>query len=556
MLKEIRLQELTPSPTNPRKTFDPLKLEELARSIAEVGVLEPILVRRRALFTTETSGVGTRWAVVNPHGVTLSTYPTELEAHTEAEALTQKHGYEVVAGERRYRAATIAGVETVPRIVRDLTDVQALEIQTLENLQRDDLHPLEEAAGFAALMKEAGYDVERIAHRISKSLAYVYDRVKLLQLVPEAQKIFLDGEITAGHAVLLARLSSADQERAIGGTIGGWQLTGLFEPDRAHDVPGLELGDHRKRKAVSVREFQTWIDNNVRFRPSEVDLPNLFPETAAALEAAREEELKVVKITHDYRAPDGIRDEKERTYGRPSWKRADGEMDGDGIWAKRKPSKTCDHSVMGIVVGGPGRGDAFLVCVAKKKCKVHWGAEMKAAEARANGGGAAAAADQRSQAEAQRDRYAEQQRKDQEERARWAKAAPQLLRALVEKLNATPPMDLVDVILEECRAYGFLPDAYMQRGDTIEEAVRYAAFLVLSNSVTNNWSAPTLAPKALKPFGIDAKKIVDQVAPKPKAVKPKKANGKAAAEVEEKPTSGARARRRSKKGADAVHVDG
>jgi len=500
MLKEIQLAELAPSPSNPRKTFDQVKLQELARSIGEVGVLEPILVR----------------------------------------AANGSGRFEVVAGERRFRAATLANVLTVPCILKELTDVQVLEIQTIENLQRDDLHPLEEADGFARLMTDAGYDVEEIAQKISKSGKYVYDRIKLRQLVPELRTVFLDGEISAGHAILLARLSPTDQERILGeGEPGNrWKVDGLFQMEEGHHDPDLDLDDKRARKAISVRELEALIDRTVRFKPDEVDLPNLFPETAATLAAAAEEELKVVKITFEYRVPDEARDEKERTLGRPSWKRADGGLDAE-LFGKPKPSKECEHSVMGIVVAGRGRGDAFKVCVAKKKCRVHWAAEIKQAEQREKGGGAAPAAAPRAQRN-----YDEERRIREVEDARWGKAVPKLLEAVAEKLGAMPTTKLLDIVITELLSGGQSPKG-MTRGKTLEDGLRFAAFLVLSSEVDNNlWDAAKSLPKVLKPLGIDAKKIVDQVAPKEK---PKKeAAPKAEKKTDQRKAAGARAAARSR----------
>jgi len=345
-LLTIRLDELHESPLNPRKHYDEEALKQLAESLQASGQITPITVR------------------VSRNG---------------------KGGYEIAAGHRRRRAAMLAGLTHLEAKVRDdLTDDDAgfIEILNIENLQRDDLHPLEEAQGFRTLMEKAGYDIPKIAARIGKSVKYVYDRLKLLQLIKPAQQLFLDGRFEAGHAILLARLSPEDQERAIAdnderfGRIGG-----LFQDE--HVVEGLELElEEEPRKAVSVREFQGWIQENVRFKPDQVaqaDLQFDFPNTAAKLTDAAENKLKVVKITREYRVPDEARDEKERTYGEQSWQRADGEPDVDDD----KPSKTCERSVVGLVVAGPGRGEAFLVCINKKKCAVHWPDQVKAEERRA-----------------------------------------------------------------------------------------------------------------------------------------------------------------------------
>lgn len=494
--KEIRLAEIAPSPTNPRKTFDPEKLQELARSIAEKGLIQPILVRPHQ------NGGGVK--------------------------------YEIVAGERRFRACGLANIETIACTVRELDDVQVLELQTIENLQRDDLHPLEEAEGYAALMKQGGYDVAGIAARIGKSGKYVYDRIKLLELIPLAQKIFLAGEITAGHAILLARLSPADQERTIGmedGDTSYFLGGGLFQHENVDDDPGLELDD--PRKPASVRELQTWIDKNVRFKAAEVDLPNLFPETAAALTAAAEEKLKVVHITHDHHLVQDAKEEGERTYTRPSWKRADGQVDDEDYLEKGKPSKTCEHSVLGVIVAGRGRSQAFRVCIAKKKCAVHWKEEQEAVNERGAPNGAGSKAGQssaREKEEARRKRQQDEQRRAEAERARWQKAGPKLQQALAEKLKTAPASQLMDVIIGKVKGYGQpATSKHMTRGKTIEDAVRFAAFLVLAPELSGYW-AHEHAPKVLKAYGLDAKKIVDQVAPKekPKKEEPAKKERKAA----------------------------
>lgn len=167
------------SALNPRKHFDEKALDELTENVRERGILSPLLVRPGVRNTPE---AGT---------------------------------FEIAAGHRRYRAATRAGLDTVPAIVRAMDDDEFLELLTIENLHRDDLHPLEEAEGYETLMARRGYDVETLAAKIGKSLSYVYQRLKLLALIPAARKRFLAGELTAGHAVPLARLTDADQKTAL-----------------------------------------------------------------------------------------------------------------------------------------------------------------------------------------------------------------------------------------------------------------------------------------------------------------------------------------------------
>lgn len=177
MLQEIAVSAIRPSPTNPRKTFDEAGLEELASSFAEVGVLEPIMVR-----------------------------PVPEE---------QRNGvtHELVFGERRWRAAQIACLETVPAMVRELDDKQVLEIQIIENDKRADVHPLEQAEGYRALHEEHGYSVDDLAAKVGRSASFIRQRMKLCTLIPEARTAFLQERILPGVAVMLARIPHEDLQR-------------------------------------------------------------------------------------------------------------------------------------------------------------------------------------------------------------------------------------------------------------------------------------------------------------------------------------------------------
>ena len=156
---EINIDEVTVSSCdNFRKEFKEEQLKELAANIAKVGVLEPVILR-------------------------------------------QNRNYKIlVAGERRLRAAQMAGLQTIPYRLLDLTDEQAQEVMVMENLHRADLNPIEEARGFKALLERGGYEVQDVAERVDKSKAYVYRSLRLLDLPEEAQKALLNGEITTGHA--------------------------------------------------------------------------------------------------------------------------------------------------------------------------------------------------------------------------------------------------------------------------------------------------------------------------------------------------------------------
>lgn len=320
----IPLSQISLSKTNPRRRRDEKLDAELAENVKRLGVLQPVLVR--PVFGS-----------------------------------TPKNGtpYELVAGSRRFAAAKAAGLTEIPAISRELSDVEALEVQVVENLQRADVHPLEEAEGYRQLSAKPGYDVATVAERVGRSAKYVYDRMKLLALTKEAKHLFLDDRITAGHAILLARLKPVDQARAIE------DVDGLFQTEHMLWDPEDGASRNGSTKPRSVRELQVWIDTNVRFDVRDPD-PMLFPETAEEIARAQ----KVVPITFANYIPPEARDGK--TFGPRSWKRADGLM----------KSKKCDLSTTGVVMIGLRRGEAFAVCVAKEKCTVHWGDEIRARKKR------------------------------------------------------------------------------------------------------------------------------------------------------------------------------
>ena len=159
-LSTVAVADLLPSPFNPRQHFDETALAELAQSIREKGLLQPVLVR-----------------------------PAE-----------QPGRYEIVAGERRWRAAQIAGVHEVPVIVRDMSEREALEVALIENVQRTDLNALEEAFGYRRLIEQFGYTQQQLAEIIGKSRSHVANTLRLLNLPDEVREMIRDGQLSAGHA--------------------------------------------------------------------------------------------------------------------------------------------------------------------------------------------------------------------------------------------------------------------------------------------------------------------------------------------------------------------
>ncbi|MDD2282535.1 MAG: ParB/RepB/Spo0J family partition protein [Eubacteriales bacterium] len=169
---EVSLDSIVPNPHQPRRTFDQEALEELAQSIAQHGLLQPIVVR--------------------PH----------------------LGRYQLVAGERRFRAAKLAGKSSIPAVIMDLTDRQLAEISLVENLQREDLNPLEEANAYSQLIKEFNLTQEALATRIGKSRSAIANTLRLLNLAPPVQSMVADGRISPGHARTLLSLAVEDQLKA------------------------------------------------------------------------------------------------------------------------------------------------------------------------------------------------------------------------------------------------------------------------------------------------------------------------------------------------------
>lgn len=175
---DVAVDAITASKTNPRKHFDADAMKELAESMRTHGLAQPILLRPLTVSRMDGSG--------------------RNKPSTDR--------FELVAGERRLRAARTLAWPTIPAIVRPLTDLQALELQVIENLQRADLHPLEEAEGYERLMKKHGFTVDDLVARVGKSKSYVYQRLKLTALSLKARKAFYAGTIDATQAVLVARI--------------------------------------------------------------------------------------------------------------------------------------------------------------------------------------------------------------------------------------------------------------------------------------------------------------------------------------------------------------
>jgi ParB family chromosome partitioning protein len=209
---ELRTDEITPNPLQPRRQFAARGLAELAESIRQNGMLQPIIVTRAA-----------------------------------------EGGYHLVAGERRWRAAKLAGLERVPVVLRDAnTHADQLALALIENLQREDLTPIEEARAYHHLRAELGLSQEEIAKRVGKERSTVANALRLLQLPLKVQEAVDAGSISAGHARAIAGVTDADRQRAIAEKCAreGWSVRELERHLRPRPHKRGRVEDPETKEAV------------------------------------------------------------------------------------------------------------------------------------------------------------------------------------------------------------------------------------------------------------------------------------------------------------------
>ena len=227
--REMDIENIFPNPNQPRTHFNESELEELSESIREHGVLQPLLVRK--------SG--------------------------------QK--YEIIAGERRYQASKIAGLKKVPVIIKDVDDQTVLELALIENLQRSDLNPIEEAKGYRQLIKSNGMTQEALSKAVSKSRSAITNSLRLLDLPEEVQQLLFDGKLTAGHARAIlavpfddARVKLAEKVVAEGLSVRMTEnLAPLFSVGDVQKAPRKVTPQSYKKAARALRQM---FNTNVKVR--------------------------------------------------------------------------------------------------------------------------------------------------------------------------------------------------------------------------------------------------------------------------------------------------
>jgi ParB family transcriptional regulator, chromosome partitioning protein len=339
--RDLPLSRLQESPFNPRKRFEQSSLEELAQSIRAQGVLAPLLVR-------------------------------EVEPER----------FEIVAGSRRFRASQIAGLEQAPVRIVTLSDAEAQLAMAVENLQREDVHPLEEARAFANLLQQQ-YDIGTIAAKVGRSERFVAERIRLNELIPAIADAFLENKIPVGHALLIAKLPASQQPEAFNAAFRRMWTT---------------QGD--TQTLVPVKELAAWIEINILLdlaaapfdRHDAALLPEagscddcpkrtgantlLFPgdtpdscldkqcyaaKTDRHIARALEQKPNLVQISSAWGSHNG------GPLGRNRYVEVTAAKNGNGA----KPAqKRCSHLTKGIVMDGGSRGQILTIC-AEPSCTVH-----------------------------------------------------------------------------------------------------------------------------------------------------------------------------------------
>ncbi|MDD3853107.1 MAG: ParB/RepB/Spo0J family partition protein [Syntrophomonadaceae bacterium] len=223
MVSEVPISEIVPREEQPRKSFDQESLKELSDSIREHGVLQPLLVR------------------------------------------TKNNKYEIIAGERRWRAAQQAGLEVLPVLVKDINDAEAAEISLIENIQRDDLTVLEEALAYRNLIERFAYTQEELASRVGKSRAHIANTVRILKLPAEILDYIEKGKISAGHARALMGLSTEQEQLKAGREIIAGNMT-VRETEKTVKIKKSKTTKKKAVKPVEISELENLLEKHLATR--------------------------------------------------------------------------------------------------------------------------------------------------------------------------------------------------------------------------------------------------------------------------------------------------
>lgn len=367
----VPLADVRESAHNPRKHWDRARDAELELSVRQHGVRTPILVRP-----------------MHDDGTAID----------PRDAITPTDHYEIAAGHRRRRAAMAAGLTHIPAIIAPMTDDEYLELVTYDNLQREDIHPLDEADAYQALLdRDGAYTVEAIAHRIGKSESYVYQRLQLQRLSEDARAAFEREEITASHATRLARLTPQQQAAALPEC-----FLALFRDDA------------EQREPAPVSKLDAWLQRHTAVAPVDDATRHYFPELAEALEREPEPtSILQVSVSMQVNVDLGSKD-----HG----------VLGPGRWREvRTRKERCPHTQRAVIVHGTA--PRLIDVCATKTCAKHWPQKAAAAGPTPDGASPGAGSSGKS-ARAEQDR---RQREEEADRSRrrdaWMAVLPSFVRA-------------------------------------------------------------------------------------------------------------------------------
>ena len=232
-VKEIPIKDLRVNPYQPRKSFKEESLRELADSIKEHGVFQPIIVKKSI------------------------------------------KGYEIVAGERRYRASRLAGKETIPAIIRDFTDEQMMEIAVLENLQREDLNAIEEAFAYDNLMKKLNITQEELAKKIGKSRSYITNMLGLLTLPDKVKELVKEGKISTSHARTLSKLEDKEKIEELANRIVNENINVRDLEETAKETPKKVKQNHIPKKSEYSsleQDLENFLGTKVRIKNKKLEI--------------------------------------------------------------------------------------------------------------------------------------------------------------------------------------------------------------------------------------------------------------------------------------------
>ena len=232
-VKELPIKDLRVNPYQPRKSFKEESLRELADSIKEHGVFQPIIVKKSI------------------------------------------KGYEIVAGERRYRASRLAGKETIPAIIRDFTDEQMMEIAVLENLQREDLNAIEEAFAYDNLMKKLNITQEELAKKIGKSRSYITNMLGLLTLPDKVKELVKEGKISTSHARTLSKLEDKEKIEELANRIVSENINVRDLEETAKETPKKVKQNHIQKKSEYSsleQDLENFLGTKVRIKNKKLEI--------------------------------------------------------------------------------------------------------------------------------------------------------------------------------------------------------------------------------------------------------------------------------------------